>query len=190
MTDKTFRVAILLAAATIVGQTLSGCANETLLTSRLDSNGLTIVTLDDPVVLALPVHQLAASARDYAYLGPVEVNRMGHRDYYLWVGLASTIDRKLVDVSPPGTQELTLLIDGSPVTLPLVDWVVDLDQSPYATSAPLYATYAAHASLDQIHKIANAESVEVHFVSASGANRRYQKWQGEWSSWSLLVAAK
>ena len=174
----------------IAGTMLSGCADNTLRTSRLDSNGLTIVTLNDPIVLALPANQLAAAARDYAYLGPVEINRAGARSYLLWVGLASTVDRKLVDVSPADTRLLALLVDGQPVTLPLVDWMPGLDSPPYETAAPLYSTFAAHASLDQIRRIADAESVEVHFVSESGANRRYRKWQGDWSSWSLLAAAE
>ena len=169
---------------------LSACASNTQLTSRLDRNGLTVVTLDEPIVLARPVRQLAAAARDYAYLGPVEINRMGNRDYYLWVGLASTIDRQLIGVSPAQVQELAVLVDGRPMLLPLVNWATDLEQSPYDTAVPLYATFAAHASLDQIRRIATAKSVEVHLVSASGMTRRYQKWQGDWASWSLLVATQ
>ena len=99
---------------------------------------------------------------------------MGNRDYYLWVGLASTIDRQLIGVSPAQVQELAVLVDGRPMLLPLVNWATDLEQSPYDTAVPLYATFAAHASLDQIRRIATAKSVEVHLVSASGMTRRYQ----------------
>ncbi len=160
---------------------LTGCVAGSQLTSRLDSNGLTIVTMDDPVILALPERQLAAAAQDFAYLGPVELNRMGHRDYFLWIGLASTIDRELFDASPAEAQVVAVLIDGWPETLPLVDWAADLDQAPYETDAPLYRSVAAHASLDLIRRISTAETVEVNFVSASGVSRRYQKWQGDWS---------
>ena len=95
--------------ALVAGVMLSGCVSNSPLSTRLDSFGVTVVTLDDPIVLARPVPQLAAAARDYAYLGPVEMNRMGDRDYYLWVGLASTIDRKLINVAPADVQTLTLL---------------------------------------------------------------------------------
>ena len=151
---------------------------------------MTVVTLDDAIVLARPVRQLAAAARDYAYLGPVELNRMGNRDYYLWVGLASTIDRKLIDIAPADVQTLTLLIDGLPMTLPLADWTGDTDRAPYETGAPLYATFAARISLDQLQRIANADSVQVHFVSPSGDSRRYRLWQGAWTSWTWLAAAE
>ncbi len=190
MNTKSLRLDFLIVIAALAAASMSGCAANTNVTSRLDSNGLTVVTLDEPIVLARPVRQLAAAAGDYAYLGPVEINRMGNRDYFLWVGLASTIDRKLSGVSPAEVRELAVLIDGSPMLLPLVHWTADLEQSPYETAAPLYATFAAHASLDQIRRISSAASVEVHLVSASGATRRYQKWQGDWSSWSKLVAAK
>ena len=190
MNTKSLHLDFLIVIAALAAASMSGCAANTNVTSRLDSNGLTVVTLDEPIVLARPVRQLAAAARDYAYLGPVEINRMGNRDYFLWVGLASTIDRELVGVSPADVQELAVLIDGSPMLLPLAHWAADLEQSPYETTAPLYATFAAHASLDQIRRISSAESVEVHLVSASGTTRRYQKWQGDWSSWSKLVAAK
>ncbi len=190
MTTGLLRFTFLIVIAALAAPVLSGCAARTNLTSRLDSNGLTVVTLDEPIVLARPVRQLAAAARDYAYLGPVEINRMGNRDYFLWVGLASTIDRELVGVSPAEVQELAVLVDGWPMLLPLVHWVADLEQSPYETAAPLYATFAAHASLDQIRRISSAESVEVHLVTESGVTRRYKKWQGDWSSWSLLVATE
>ena len=190
MTDRLGPFICPLITAALIGGMLSGCASNTLLTSRLDSNGLTVVSLDDPIVQACAVRQLSSSARDYAYLGPVEINRMGKRDYFVWIGLASTIDRKLVAMSPAKVTELTLLVDGWPMTLLLADWNAGLDQSPYHTTAPLYATYAARISLDQIRRVANAGSVQVWLKTASGAIRRYMAWEGEWSSWSLLVAAQ
>jgi hypothetical protein len=190
MTAGSLRFVLLIVTAAIAALVLSGCAARTQMVSRLDVSGLTVVTLDEPIVLARPVRQLAAAALDYAYLGPVEINRMGNRDYFLWVGLASTIDRKLVGVPPEDVQVLAVLLDGRPMLLPLVHWVANLDRSPYETTAPLHATFAAHASLDQIRRISSAQSVEVHLVSASGVAWRYQKWQGDWSSWSLLAATE
>ena len=79
---------LLLAALAALVQ---GCAAEMERSSRLDSSGLTVATEASAVVFANPVRTFAAGARDYAYLGPVEINRMGDRQYFLWVGLASTI---------------------------------------------------------------------------------------------------
>ncbi len=165
------------------------CTTQTPVTSRLDSRGLTVVALDDAIVLARPVRRLTVAARDYAYIGPVEINRMGQRDHYLWLGLASTVDRAFADVSPADAELLAILVDGQPMILPLTKWSADLDRPPYATVVPVYATLSARASLDQIQRIADATSIEVHIISNSGVAARYRMWQGAWSSWSLFGRA-
>lgn len=159
---------------------------EPLVDSRLDSSGLTVVTLGDPIVLARPAPRLAATARDYAYLGPVEINNMGRRDHYLWLGLATTVDRTPEHAEPPEADAIALLVDGQPMMLPLTRWRTTLDRAPYETALPLYATLAARASLDQIQRVASARSVEVHLLSGSGVAARYRMWQGTWPSWSLF----
>ncbi len=190
MMTQTTRFNLSILTATLAAIVLPACAAKTQLISRLDVSGLTVVTLDEPMLLARPVPRLAAAARDYAYLGPVEINRMGNREHFLWLGLASTIDRELAGVPQADVQTLAVLLDDRPMLLPLVQWVAELDQSPYETVAPLDATFAARASLDQIRRMSAAKSVEVHLVSTSGVSWRYEKWQGDWSSWNLLVASK
>lgn len=169
---------------------LSACGTQQPTTSRLDSSGLTVVTLDDMIVLARPIPQLTASARDYAYISPIEINRMGDRHHYLWIGLASTVDRGLSDASLAAADTFALLVDGQPMTLPLSDWNTTLDQSPYETPLPLYATLHARASLDQIKRIASAQIVEAHFITDAGSTLRYRMWHGAWPTWSLLSQAK
>lgn len=174
----------------LVALVLSACATHAPVISRLDTSGLTVVTLGDAVVLARPVRQITAAARDYAYIGPVEINRMGNRDHYLWVGLASTVDRALADVAPEGASTLALLVDGQPMRLPLSEWRMKLDESPYRSTVPIYATLSAHASLDQIQRIASADSVAVHIVTNTGQTTHYQRWHGAWESWSALASAE
>jgi hypothetical protein len=71
----------------------------------------------DSLVFARERTDLAANARDYLTLAPLEINRTGHRSYF-WSGyLWSTIDRR--DRQPilaPG-DELVLLADGRPIAL-------------------------------------------------------------------------
>lgn len=172
--------------AAIAALATFACSSQPPVTSRLDSGGLTVVALNDAVVLARPVRQLTVAARDYAYIGPVEINRMGQRNYYLWLGLASTVDRALADVSPADAESLAILVDGQPMILPLTNWGADLDRPPYETGVPVYAKMSARASLDQIHRIGEATSVEIHIVSSSSSADRYRVWQGAWSSWSLF----
>ena len=150
---------------------LCACASPDALHSRLDDDtGLTVVTMHEPVVLARPT-RMAVAARDYAHIGPVEVNRMGRREYYLWIGLSSTVDRERVAEPAPRAETLALLIDGQPSVLPLTDWNPELELPPYASSTPVYASLAARASLEQIQRIAAAGDVEVHIGTAQGRTR-------------------
>jgi len=175
--------------AALIG--LTACAGQPPpVHSRLDASGITVVTLVDPLVVARPVADLAAGTRDYAYLGPVEVNRMGELSYFLWVGLASTIDRERVNAVPEAAETLVVIVDQQPMTLALEIWQHDLESPPYAAAAPLYATLSARTTLDQIRRIAAAASVEIHIVSTTGAVRRYRHWQGVWPAWSLIGDAR
>ena len=128
--------------------------------------------------------------QDYAYIGPVRVNHMGKLDNYLWIGLASTVDRAFINARQTQTTALALLIDGQPMLLELDEWGALLDASPYDTAAPVYATYGARASLDQIERIAAATIVEALFVTQGGRIERYRAWQGDWATWTLFVDAE
>lgn len=163
---------------------LAGCASEPPRTSWLDSSGLTVVTHDEAILLARPVPTLAAAARDYAVVGPVEINRAGTLTFYLWVGLASTVDRERIGRSPPVGAALALIVDDEPMVLPLAPWEKDLDHPPYVSAAPIYAAMAAHTTLDQIHRIAASDSVSLHIITRAGTTATYRAWQGDWSAWT------
>ena len=186
MTRKENPLLYRITAAAIATLAVFACTTQTQVKSRLDSSGLTVVALDDAIVLARPVRRLTVAARDYAYIGPVEINRMGQRDHYLWLGLASTIDRAFADAPPADAESLAIFVDGQPMILKLTDWSANLDRSPYETVVPVYATLSARASLHQIQRIADATSIEVHIISKSGPAFRYRMWQGAWSSWSTF----
>jgi len=184
MTHKTKRHLCLML---LVAISATGCTSSEPLQSRLDeSTGLTIVTIDTPVVLARPT-RLAVAARDYAYLGPVEINRMGDRTHYLWIGLASTLDRARVSAQPPQVTTLVLIVDGSPMTLPLANWDIDLEVPPYTGNTPINDSLAARATVDQIERIARADTVVVYLITKSGTSLAYRVWDGDWLRWSAFA---
>lgn len=162
---------------------LSSCAETPVERTRLDSSGLTVVALGDAIVLSHAQPTIAAGARDYVYIGPVEINNMGHREYYLWVNLASTIDREFVRLALNDATEMVFLIDDEPMQFSISRWHTELDSPPYETTAPVYATLEARATLDQIHRIAAAETVEFHLIADSNAGSRYQYFDGDWATW-------
>ncbi|MGI9260597.1 MAG: hypothetical protein ACR2QR_01105 [Woeseiaceae bacterium] len=163
--------------------TLSSCARAPVEPSRLDSSGVTVVTLEHSLVLAHSLPTIAAGVRDYAYIGPVEINNMGNREYYLWVSLASTIDREFLGLSPTDTSEIVFLVDDEPMQFSVVQWRTELDAPPYISSTPVYATLEAKTTLDQIHRIAAAETVELHLIADNASGSRYQFWNGDWAEW-------
>ena len=169
--------------ALLLTVTLSACARTPLEQSRLDSSGVTVVTLDQSLVLSHSLPSIAAGVRDYVYIGPVEINNMGNREYYLWVSLASTIDREFLGLTPSDASELVLLVDDEPMQFPIVRWRTELDAPPYLSSTPVYATLEAKTTLDQIHRIAAAQTVELHLIADTDGGSLYQYWNGDWAAW-------
>lgn len=167
----------------ILSIVLASCTTVPGERSRLDSSGLTVVTLAQTLVLSRPQPTVAAGARDYVYIGPVELNNMGNREYLLWVSLASTIDREFLGLAPIGAAEIVLLVDDEPMQFAVSRWRTELDASPYPTSTPVYATLEATTTLNQIHRIAAASTVEFHLVADRGADSHYRHWDGDWTEW-------
>lgn len=180
--STTSRMSIMIAA-----MLLSACASPPASVTRLDAGGRTVVTLSDTILLARPVPTLAVGARDYAYIGPVEINRMGNRRHYFWLGLASTIDRARAGIEPAIPVALVLLVDGTPMRFPLDEWTIDFDAAPYTATTPVYATLSAPASLDQIRRISAAAKVEAQLLDDDGNTARYRAWQGDWAGWATFA---
>ena len=173
-------------AALLTASTLCGCASTVApVESRLDMNtGVTVQTLDQAIVLARPIPRLATSARDYAYLGPVEINRMGTREYYLWIGIGSTLDRSFAGEPRPTATTLHLMLDGEPMPLPLSAWHEEIDAPPYAVGTPGHEHLRTRVSLDQLRRIGRAGSIDVRIGGAGATTGRYRIWHGGWDEFA------
>jgi hypothetical protein len=167
---------------------LGGCGSQAPLRSQLDEAGRTWLSADAPVALSRPAPRFSRAARDYLYLAPVEANNAGTRRHYLWVGLGTTVDRRWPWAAPPEAQTLLLVLDGTPLTLPLEPWDAQLGAGLYRPPAPTYAVRRASVSLDQLARIAAATSIEAQVVASDGAVDTYELWSGRWSDWSAFVA--
>ncbi len=167
---------------------LAGCASHEPLRSQLDEAGRTWLSADAPVALSRPAPRFSRAARDYLYLAPVEANNGGTRRHYLWVGLGTTVDRRWPWAAPPEAQTLLLVLDGTPLTLPLEAWEPQVGAGLYRPPAPTYALRRASVSLDELARIAAATSVEAQVVGVDGAVDTYELWSGRWSDWSAFVA--
>jgi len=146
---------------------LTACSSSApLVREQLDTlTGVTVLSATQPVVLYSDNSGYAAHARDYVYLGPIEVNNMGQRTYFLWLGIWSTMrdDERLLH-QRNGFESVVLFVDGEPLPLELAGWTLDT----IGVSAPVYVKPVAGATdayyrvtVDQIRLLSTARSVEL-----------------------------
>ncbi|MGD8325240.1 MAG: hypothetical protein PVF50_12820, partial [Gammaproteobacteria bacterium] len=65
---------------------LGACASTQSLAPRFDERtGVTWTALNEPVAMAHANRQLSTAARDYVYIGPIEMNERGTREEFLWL---------------------------------------------------------------------------------------------------------
>jgi hypothetical protein len=119
--------------------------------------------------------------RDYLYLGPVETNRQGVREYYLWVGVATTLDRGFIAPQAEVPRTLVVTVDGEPIELPLRPWSelvrTAIAEPVYPTAVPLSVELAARVTLQQLALLDRAGLVTIAIVGeATSAPRSYVRW--------------
>lgn len=154
---------------------------------RLDRDtGLTLVTDPKLKVFARTETRLSRSARDYIYLGPVEVNERGRRSYYLWVGVASTIDRSFLSGESSMPEVLYVDLQGAPMEFELAPWgdrVRGLSaDSLYDSAVTPEEVFAARVTLDQLSLIADGAPERIRVGKAQQPSIEYFVWGGhvEW----------
>ena len=171
----------------IVCCVVSGCQAGGGVIETFDrSSGLTIVTDRMPAVFARTQGRYSRSARDYLYLGPVEVNERGIREYHLWVGVASTLDKDFLAAELTEPRTLVLDIGGAPVEFELRRWN---DRLPRLAGQHIYEppvapsfTFSARMTLDQLELISSSPLVGAWIVSDQTSTVRYSLW-AESPSW-------
>ena len=156
-----------LAVLIVMALPAAGCVSTSVLVEeKLDmGTGVTVTHATAPIVLYRDNSAYAAHARDYVYLGPVEINQMGSYSYYLWLGIWSTVSDAERSYERDGFESITLFVDGEPLQLELVGWTLE----SIGVSEPVYVKPVASAAdayyrvtIDQIRLIANAREIELH----------------------------
>ena len=178
-------LALVLALSTL---SISGCASQQQgLSERLDERtGVTTTALDSPITLVRQAPDLAVGSRDYAFVGPVEVNRMGKRSYYLWIGLASTVDRARTREVPPRPVSLSMIVDGVPLVIELEEERGDQGAQRYRTPLPVYGVYRAPVSLDIVKLLAHEDTLRLGLEGSRDA-WMYEAWSGDSQAWLALL---
>jgi hypothetical protein len=162
---------------------LGGCSGGGRPLEQLDErSGITIVRGGEPLVFARTEPRYSRSARDYVYLGPVETNRQGVREYYLWVGIATTLDRGFLAPEAGTPNTLYVEVGGEPMELPLKPWhelvPTGFGKPIYATVVAVHEELAARVTLQQLALIDGAPLARIAVgLAADAAPRPYVRWQ-------------
>jgi hypothetical protein len=160
---------------------LSACGTNRAATVLDDRTGTTLVRGPEPIVFARSEPRYSRSGRDYIYLGPVQTNRQGVREYYLWVGVATTLDRGYLAPQANTPQTLILDLRGEPIELKLRPWreVVEPGRRrlAYRASVPLAEELGARVTLQQLTLLdaAGLQSLRID-SGAGGAPAAYVRW--------------
>jgi len=169
----------------MVASLLAACGSSgPLVEQKLDTvTGVTITRSTAPTVLYSDNSAYAAHARDYVYMGPVEVNRMGVNSYYLWMGIWSTMQDDIRSAQRDGFDTVIIYADGEPLPLELAGWTLDV----IGVSEPVYVKPVASAAdayyrvtVDQIRLI--AESSDIQLRVGTARPKSYSLWDKQGSA--------
>jgi hypothetical protein len=163
----------------------AACAGRSAVVETLDERaGMTIVRSREPLVFARTEPRYSRSARDYVYLGPLATNRQGVREHYLWVGIATTLDRGFIAPAAEAPRTLYVTVNGEPMELPLrpLDELVRSsgDQRFYSTPVPVRVELAARVTMQQLALIDAARPTSIAVaIEGESAPRTYARWDGD-----------
>lgn len=170
---------------------LASCAGtDTRELQRLDpQTGATITRASAPIVMYRDMSARSAHGRNYVYLGPIEVNNMGQRNYFLWLGIWGTSDsadrsRKMDDF-----ETIVLYADGEPLGLEVRGWnpgSIGASQDVYVKPVAMALDGYYRVTIDQMRLIAESRDLELR--AGSTQPQRYVPWDSAQDSSQAIVS--
>jgi hypothetical protein len=173
-----FKIGVMALGSTV----FCACApSEEVARERLDeSSGVTYSAARQALVYARTDARYSRSTRDYLYVGPMESNRQGLREYYLWVGIATTLDRGYLAPVAVEPQVLYMVVDGELMEFPLSAWQVSDSHGTtgaiYDTPVEIGASFAARVTRNQLDIIAASRPESLTLKTRDGATRVFYRW--------------
>lgn len=161
---------------------IAGCASDRpAVRDRLDERtSATVTHIDVPLILYRDNSAVAAHARDYVYVGPVSVNRMGEYRYFLWMGIWSTVIPSDPVRIRDTFESVVLYADGEPMPLDAGGWTAgDIGMSESVYSRPVASAIDAYypVTLDQVRLL--SESRDVLLRTGGSDGRSYVPWDSQ-----------
>ena len=130
---------------------------------------MTYASLEKPIELLPDLSNGLVNAgkrATFAYLGPVEWNRMGTISYGLWVHIAPGNNRLPGDIHTPGAAVLNL--DDGPLELKLID-APKLGSEPYRDAVSWGQTAYFDLSVATLRRIAASSKLGLTVPGADGS---------------------
>jgi len=158
---------------------LAGCAGpDSLALERMDPvTGVTVTRAPVPMVMYRNLSGQSAFGREYVYVGPLQVNKMGRRDHFLWLGIWRTANAADPAETIDDFETIVIYADGEPLRLEAAGWTpgaVGLSESAYVkpVASAMDGYYAV--TLDQMRLIAESRDLELR--AGSTQPQRYVPW--------------
>ena len=175
------RIAPALAAALL----LAACGGtDVLVANRLDPvMGVTVTSTTKPLVFYRDRSAQAAYAKDYVYLGPIEVNNMGQKNYFIWLGAWSSSDVADRSAQMDAFESVVVFADGEPLSLQVDGWTpesIGLSESTYVKPVASATDGYYRVTIDQIRLMAEARDLEVR--AGSTQPQTYFPWDSAGST--------
>lgn len=146
---------------------MSGCAGEAIKpTDTLDeTTGMTVGALEDPIEFVESAQNtvvLTSKRASFAYLGPIEWDRMGEISYGLWIHVAPGNDVQVANLQSPGV--VTLDLDEGPLVLTPTQ-PPDQGHGPYKPVASWGQTAYFALDMEMLKRMAASSKFTLHFKS-------------------------
>jgi hypothetical protein len=153
----------LLINAIAVAGLLAGCASGKPAEVLDERTGTTVGALQDPIEFVETAHNAAlvgAKKTSFAYLGPLEWDRMGEISYGLWLHVAPGNDKPVGDIRAEGSVRLNL-DDGSVVLSPLDPSIAGV--GPYRPIAAWGQTAYFQLDVAILKRMAASQKLDLNF---------------------------
>ncbi|HKE46023.1 MAG TPA: hypothetical protein VKB41_15930 [Steroidobacteraceae bacterium] len=149
-----------------------------------ERTGVTVTRMDKALEFYSPRPEQGLDATAFAYLGPLEVNRMGTRTSYLWLSV-------LPSTELDANARVVLLVDDASVELGVAATAgkqIDLGSRAYPRPASWAREVYLAATPELLTQLAGASSLKLEIDSGGGEVRRYDPWKAELDGLKAFIA--
>ena len=149
-----------------------------------EQTGVTVTQVSEPLVFYREDWRVAANQRNYIYVAPLEIDRMGHRSYWLWFGVWTMIDYvgAQPEEVPPDHARVILLLDGEPMELEGVvtsPRQLGLVREPYQTPVDDALAMYFPLAASQLTRISRTDVLSVRMFAGGIAGKEYSLWRDQ-----------